>query len=78
MARDSWVWYQYDSHTLYAVPRCWFPGNADSVYLSIHRHAVDPEFMFTYGVINGLAVTMERLRPAVNPYARGIGDRVGA
>ena len=51
-----------------------------AIYLAtpIHRHAVDPEFMFTYGVINGLAVTMELLRPAVNPYARGIGDRVGA
>ena len=38
-----------------------------AIYLAtpIHRHAVDPEFMFTYGVINGLAVTMELLRPAV-------------
>ena len=63
----------HTTRTRYAVPRCWVPGNADSVYLSIHRHAVDPEFMFTYGVINGLAVTMELLRPAVTPYARGIG-----
>ena len=32
-----------------------------------HRHAVDPEYMFAYGSINGLPVTMELLRPAVTP-----------
>ena len=44
-------------------------GDKAHLYASIsiyrHRHAADPEYLFTYGAINGLPVTMELLRPAV-------------